>query len=330
LIVENAATLFKQMQSKFTEVENTASDALICKLSCIQRKYYEDRFLPALFSVPNPRRQPLVNRGYWARVLAIDQSIWSFLTQFEHAQILNCGAGLSTTYFRLCEAKPQLAEKIAKFIDIDSETICTQKIAKLQKAKNAIAEFSEIIESAADVSTSNLVGPVYSIVSADLAEIHQVVSALDQCDLDFSLPTLLVSECVFIYMEPSHSDGLMQWATWKFDMCAVMIYEQIHPDDPFGRTMIENLRRRQLELRSFTTYPNQAAQEKRMLQNGFTEATCWSMKDIYTKFLDESELRRISRLEMFDEFEEFFLFMAHYCIAIGAKGISEVAFMGTT
>merc|ERR1719168_573361 len=91
--------------------------------------------------------------------------------------------------------------------------------------------------------------------------------------------------------------------------------------------MIENLRRRNLELKSYKTYPDQASQEKRMIDNGFTQACCWSMKDIYAKFLDQNELKRISRLEMFDEFEEFFLFMAHYCIAIGTKDIPDLAFL---
>jgi len=316
-----------QGRIRVTQVENTASDALICKLSAISRKYYDDRFLPALFSVPNPRRQPLVNRGYWARVRAIDQSIWSFLSNFEHVQILNCGAGLSTTYFRLCDTKPGLANRIAKFVDVDTETICSQKITKLQKSKGVAQEFAQVIDAASDINQSNLVGPVYSIISADLANLDQIASNLEQCELDSSLPTLLISECVFIYMEPEHSNALMQWATSTFDMCGVMIYEQIHPNDPFGKTMIANLRMRGLELKSFKTYPDQKSEEERMFNNGFTSACCWSMKQIYEKFLEQSELRRISRLEMFDEFEEFFLFMAHYCIVIGTKEIPDLAFL---
>jgi len=317
-----------QPVARVTQVENTASDALLCKLSCIHRKYYNDRFLPQLLlGQQHPRRQPLVNRGYWARVRAIDQSIWSFLSAFEQVQILNCGGGLATTYFRLCDTQPELEDRIVKFVDIDTVTICTQKIAKLQKAQKNVKEFESILQSAKSLSESSLIGTVYSIVNGDLADLDQVISNLEPCELDPSIPTLLISECVFIYMEPKDSNALMKWATSNFETCATMVYEQIHPDDPFGRTMIENLRRRNLELRSYKTYPDQASQEKRMIGNGFTRACCWSMKDIYDKFIDQNELKRISRLEMFDEFEEFFLFMAHYCIAIGTKSIAHFGFL---
>lgn len=41
---------------------------------------------------------------------------------------------------------------------------------------------------------------------------------------------------------------------------------------------------------------------------------------MYSKFLDPSEIRRISRIEMFDEFEEWHLIQAHYCIVVAGQG----------
>ena len=53
--------------------------------------------------------------------------------------------------------------------------------------------------------------------------------------------------------------------------CAVAIYEQINPFDAFGKTMIRNLNARNIELKSYTTYPTTQSQEQRLLENGFTE-----------------------------------------------------------
>ena len=37
------------MSNVEVNIEQTANDALSCKLSCIKLKYYEDRFLPVLY-----------------------------------------------------------------------------------------------------------------------------------------------------------------------------------------------------------------------------------------------------------------------------------------
>jgi O-methyltransferase involved in polyketide biosynthesis len=59
------------------------------------------------------------------------------------------------------------------------------------------------------------------------------------------LPTLYLSECVLIYLEPGEAQRLLEAAAARTagagGCAAVAIYEQTRPDDAFGATMIANL-----------------------------------------------------------------------------------------
>ena len=44
------------------------------------------------------------------------------------------------------------------------------------------------------------------------------------------------------------------------------------------------------------------------------------MYDVYSKMLDGNDVRRISKIEWFDEFEEWHLIQAHYCLLVAAQG----------
>ena len=50
---------------------------------------------------------------------------------------------------------------------------------------------------------------------------------------------------------------------------------------------------------------------------GWQRADVRTMADIYRNCLDPGDRRRIERLEIFDEFEEWDLIQGHYCIALG-------------
>ena len=60
------------------------------------------------------------------------------------------------------------------------------------------------------------------------------------------------------------------------------------------------------------------------------------MQHLYTYLLDPSEIKRcvllcemkcsVSRLELFDEFEEWYLIQSHYCLLVAAQGSLEESF----
>lgn len=64
--------------------------------------------------------------------------------------------------------------------------------------------------------------------------------------LDPSLPTLLLFECVLVYMAPLQSSALIQWFLDYFSqdtgMLGGIVYEMFGLSDSFGKVMLANLK----------------------------------------------------------------------------------------
>lgn len=60
--------------------------------------------------------------------------------------------------------------------------------------------------------------------------------------------------------------------------------------------------------------PTLFAKEKLFLDQGWQMAVAWDMLRVYSQFIDAQERRRIERLELFDEFEEWHMMQEHYCV----------------
>ena len=59
--------------------------------------------------------------------------------------------------------------------------------------------------------------------------------------ITFRLPTLFLSECVLIYIEPDSINPTLQYIQNTFPNSGFVVYEQIRPMDPFGAMMVKNL-----------------------------------------------------------------------------------------
>ena len=46
-------------------------------------------------------------------------------------------------------------------------------------------------------------------------------------NLCFSLPTVFITECVLVYMEPEHSAAIINWAGANFKTALFINYEQV-------------------------------------------------------------------------------------------------------
>ena len=58
------------------------------------------------------------------------------------------------------------------------------------------------------------------------------------------LPTLILTECLLIYMKAEDSSSVLNWTMDFFGAAgeiAYVNYEMINPSDQFGRMMVENL-----------------------------------------------------------------------------------------
>lgn len=52
---------------------------------------------------------------------------------------------------------------------------------------------------------------------------------------------------------------------------------------------------------------------------GTNHVECETMEKVYREKLETEERKRIERLEMFDEFEEWVLLQSHYCLCFSKR-----------
>jgi len=106
---------------------------------------------------------------------------------------------------------------------------------------------------------------------------------------------------------------------FKSGPAVFMIYEQINPNDPFGATMRSNLQKRGCPLLGIDEYPDLSSQTTRFQSIGCSQVDAFDMNTVYSTLLDKSDLARIHKLEIFDEYEEWFLIESHYCIVVAVS-----------
>lgn len=282
------------------------------------------------------RKQPLINRGYYSRVAAVRATVDAFVRHHHHhrtsdsdaptrLQIVTLGAGFDTLYFHTAASG---AFEHVTFFELDFPSVVQNKLA-------LIAKFAQLARAVAsdwerDVTRhTDFVGlsaPRYHALGVDLADVGAVERCLRAARVDAALPTLILSECVLVYIEAERGDALLRWLAATFADSAVLTYEQIRPDDAFGRMMVENLARRGCRLETLLKYPTLDAQRRRYLDAGWTHVRAHTMLDVYRHALDAADRQRAERLEIFDEVEEWRLIQQHYTLVVAQKGAVELDF----
>jgi len=141
-----------------------------------------------------------------------------------------------------------------------------------------------------------------------------------------SLPTLLLFECVLVYMAPEASSSLIQWFVDYFAnnnqkdaILGGIVYEMFGLGDPFGRVMLNNLKSRNVLLPGAEPYPYESSLPNRFLDHKFTTARALTLRDIRKSYIHPADSKRTSKLEMLDEVEELNLVLQHYAITWGVK-----------
>lgn len=302
-------------------VRGTCEDASLCKRFAVSIGYWHDPYIEHLVRQSKERKAPEINRGYFARVHGVSQLIKAFLRKTEcRCQILNLGAGMDTTFWKLKD-EGLLPNK---YFEVDFPMIVTRK---LHTIKNKPLLFRPIMElhpeDTLQIDSHMLDSKRYAIIGADLRDLSELEEKLKKCNMNTQLPTLLITECVLVYMTPEQSANLLKWAARSFETAMFINYEQVNMDDRFGQIMIENLRRRQCDLAGVETCKSLESQKERLLLNGWETASAVNMMELYSR-LPRAEVNRIESLEFLDEMELLEQLMRHYCLCWATRGGQEL------
>lgn len=138
-------------------VMETASDASLCKLSAKTLGYFTDPFIQYFVKSPS-RRMPLINRGYYARVTAIEQVVQRFMEahQAQKFQIVILGAGLDTMYFRLRDQEKIPSQ--CEYYELDFAEVTKQKTMTIRRRKPLMTVLG--LQSAMDLEAACSLGTI--------------------------------------------------------------------------------------------------------------------------------------------------------------------------
>lgn len=327
-------------------IMSTNSDASTCKRSAVASGYYPDPFIEH-FSRGHQleRKPPEINRGYYARVAAVEHLLLKFLKVVTNhgakCQVVNLGCGFDTLFWRLKSLHLDVSQSVERFVDLDLFGITSRKVIAIRRKHQLLSVLGDDIQ----FSPSELHSNVYHLVAADLrspldsppsgssgdsgsspghsCRISVKNKLMKECHLDPELPTIFIAECVLVYMESFHSNSLLSWITSTFKICSFINYEQVNLSDRFGQIMIDNLRLREADLLGLDSCQDLRSQEERMLSNGFETGTAWNMETVYRDKLPLSERQRVEKLEFLDETDLLYQLLTHYCIVYAEKGLKK-------
>ncbi|KAJ1885865.1 carboxy methyl transferase for protein phosphatase 2A, partial [Coemansia sp. IMI 209127] len=314
-----------------TAVQETSNDAAVSRESAARLGYIDDPWIAAFVKNPQ-RRAPLINRGTYSRFHGIQSALRRFVEAIQHpqhpsaeggssspvGQVVVFGAGMDTSYFLL----PSDQRAAVRFFEIDFPDITARKASTIWRKRTLRSLLPADTTVAA--GGTELHADSFNLLAADLRDFEPaVVPKLRDRGFDSSRPTLFISECVLIYLDPEHSDAILDWITQNVPNAGIITYEQILPDDRFGQMMIENLRSRGLVLRGLHAYPTLESTAQRFLSRGWHSARAVDLADYHDSCVEPSEHERLSRIELLDEWEEFRLLARHYAFTFACTSDSH-------
>jgi hypothetical protein len=391
---QDAANPHVEEMPKLT-LRETAIDAASRKEHAVNKGYFVDPFLEAFTGDNTYINSPLMNRGYWLRVKAVENAVNRFLEMFpeDPIQIISVGAGYDTLYFRWAaaacskrDATPGTASgssfhmptcpnfgdfaRLHRFVEIDHADVIRGKrdIILKQAGMNDLAHLKsdqEVATSEEQRRGSNS-EHIYRLVECDLTDTAALVDALlnparaaQSCILpedrqnesghaciDPTMPTLILAECVLVYMSGKDSTKLLEtFLTKVFPLTTttsqtnnnadsatisttsvgatttpvlLLSYDAVNPDDRFGKVMVETLLRRGIPLSGIAELKTPAAHEARAKAVGFNCVRSQTMKKLHESVSLEDR-KHLDALERIDDWEEWDLLHEHYALTFAGR-----------
>jgi len=253
----------------------------------------------------------LMHRGYYARVAAFSLALRRFVA-LGGRQIISLGAGFDTAFFRLVRegACPDV------YVEVDLPQVTRNKTLIVKKTDELLRSLEDVSFGVCEIHSKR-----YHLVSADLRSVEAIQQAIKRTPLSSDQPTLIIAECVLIYLPPQDSRQLLEhlFQSFKLGPVIFMLYEQIIPNDSFGTMMCANLLKRGCPLLGIDEHPDLNAQKSRFRSIGCSQVDAFDMNAVWSQLLDKTDIARAQRLEIFDEYEEWYLIESHYCIVVAVS-----------
>ncbi|KAF4465286.1 leucine carboxyl methyltransferase 2 [Fusarium albosuccineum] len=302
-------------------IMGTNSSSIVSKRS-VERFYYPNELhFFRYFVTKFQRRAPLINRGYWLRLRAIDVIVRQFITSLNlgHKKVvINLGCGSDVLPWQ-CHHRYGSSCDDTIFIDVDYPDLIRKKRAIVL----ATPQLRDLLGPDPFISSNDtdhllLRSDKYCQIGCDLRELDSLRKCLESFLSLSDCSVLFVAEVSVTYMDTASADILIQWAS-SIGQAEFCLLEQIlphGPEHPFARTMLNHFNKLNTSLKSVHQYQTLESQRRRFQDRGWGHVDLWDLWEAWNSevFLDSSERAALDDIEPFDEWEEFVLFARHYFI----------------
>ncbi|KAL6710068.1 tRNA methyltransferase ppm2 [Coniothyrium glycines] len=308
-----------------TNDSSIVSKRSVCKIYMSKEPDYYEPFVPKLV-----RRNPLINRGYWLRMHAIEQVVHQFLKEDDGKQkvVVNLGCGYDPLPFQFWHRHASLSKQ-AVFMDVDYPQLMQRKRERLfvdpllrdalLKTNLRPAELPMYVRS-----------DRYIALGCDLKDLKTLENVLktefDLQDTSF----LFIAEVSVTYMPVTEADALIRWCSTlphaRFGLLEQYLPQG--PEHPFARTMLSHFDKLQTSIKAVKFYPSLPQQSSRFLDAGWpTLLIARNLWDLWSDdtFTPAALRHGLDSVEPFDEWEEFALFGTHYFLILASTTKQEIA-----
>ena len=302
-----------------------------------------------------PPVQVIIKRGTYARVACMYKAISVYLEECEailqdaannKVQVIVIGSGKDTTFFRILDERLRRMKEAddqttcqrqnLHWFEVDHDVIVQQKTRVIQKSPVFASECHKVVNADSSYAITPLSDSVqswsnaqYHLIGHNLnTDPDHLLEKLMQLGMDPQAPTLIVLECVLMYMTKNAATILLQSFNQKCDDCTMVSYEPILGyDSSFGRVMEENL------TKIGVVHPKSCFVEIRTLQQyiqhlygkvGCQLSIGCDMYTAYETILSTPQRAHAQKCEFLDELEEFILIMQHYCFIVSNNNSNSI------
>ncbi|KAK5107584.1 hypothetical protein LTR62_000978 [Meristemomyces frigidus] len=270
------------------------------------------------------RRSPLINRGYWLRMKAIEHTVTKFLAErtAKRKVVVNLGCGYDPLPWLFLGKQPELCVNTT-FVDVDYPALMQNKlniIAKTEELKVLLPKLTRTNHESGLLASSD----PYVAVGCDLYNTSSLGDVLqDHLRInDSSVAVLCVAEVSVAYMEPQAAQHVFEWAASLSDVRFCLLEQHLPDgaDHPFAQTMLAHFQKLKTPLNGIGTM---AEMKQRFADAGWPDAgtdirSLWELWSDPT-FLTAEQRRGLDKIEPFDEWEEFALFASHYFLLVAER-----------
>ena len=200
-----------------SDVTKTNDHASNCKSFAVSLGYYEDPYV-RFFARHPERKPPEISLGTYVRVMIVRLVITEFVTVFKRkCNVVSLGAGFDTLFWNL----PQKPEK---YVEMDLKDVVMRKSFVIERTPS----LKQTLPKNAKISPNGVTSDGFYLMTADISNAEEALNVIsEKSQLDCSLPTLFLSECVLVYLPSEFSQKLIDTIATKFTKAAFLLYEQV-------------------------------------------------------------------------------------------------------